>query len=484
LILSFENAIGGGAPVFSENGELIVYYIDGINNWLLKWNQTQAFEANGLITYSGSGVGFLRPSQPWSFFPNIEGTYDWNTGIQWNVTIPDVPDYPDLEYGGVLGQIIESIQDDVLFSKVESFSASYHEMGYDANTGQRLWIHDTEKWTWSRAFGEGHYADFYSPSMTWTGYDVKTGNKLWETTPQGYPWGLYQGANSLIADGKLIVGVYDGYVHAYDITTGDRLWQYYSEDTTETPYGAYPFYYGPMMAGGVIFAGTSEHSPSQPLFRGLKLHAINADTGEGIWSVTGSYNLAAIADGYLLAANGYDNKIYCFGKGPSATTVAAPKTQVMQGESLVIEGTVMDQSAGQPNTPCMSDEDMSVWMEYLHMQKPAPMTAKGVDVSLDVIDANGNFRNIGTATSDMSGVYSLVWKPDIPGKYTVIATFAGSESYGSSFAQTNFYVEEAPQPTPPPDPTPAPMTDTYIAGSTVAIVAAIAVVAILLLRKK
>jgi hypothetical protein len=297
------------------------------------------------------------------------------------------------------------------------------------------------------------------------------------------------------------VGVYDGYVHAYDITTGDRLWQYYSEDTTETPYGTYPFYYGPMMAGGVIFAGTSEHSPSQPLFRGLKLHAINADTGEGIWSVTGAHNLAAIADGYLLTANGYDNKaaiadgylltangydnkIYCFGKGPSATTVSAPKTQVMQGESLVIEGTVMDKSAGQPDTPCMSDEDMSAWMEYLHMQKSVPMDAKGVDVSIDVVDANGNFRNIGTATSDMSGVYSLVWKPDISGKYTVIATFAGSESYGSSFAQTNFFVEEAPAPTPPPDPTPAPMTDTYIAGSTIAILAGIAVAIFLILRKK
>ena len=42
----------------------------------------------------------------------------------------------------------------------------------------------------------------------------------------------------------------------------------------------------------------------------------------------------------------------------------------------------------------------------------------------------------------------------------------------------------APVPEPTPEPTPAPMTDTYIAGSTVAIVAAIAVVAFLLLRRK
>ena len=484
LILSFENAMQGGAPVFSENGELIVYYIDSVNNWLLKWNQTQAFEANGLITYSGAGVGFLRPSQPWSFFPNVEGTYDWNTGIQWNVTIPDVPEYPDLEYGGVLHQIIESIQGDVLFSKLESFSESYLEMGFDANTGERLWVHDTEKWTWSRAFGEGYYADFYSPSMTWTGYDIKTGVKLWETPPQEYPWGLYQGAATLIADGKLLAPAYDGYVHAYDVTNGERVWKHYSEDTTETPYGTYPFYYGPMMAQGVVFAGTGEHSPSQAFIRGNKLHAMNADTGEGIWTIAGSHNLAAIADGYLLTANGYDNKIYCFGKGPSETTISAPDVGIEFGQSIVIRGTVTDQSAGQAGTPAISDEDMSAWMEYLHMQKPKPSNAKGVDLSIDVIDSNGNFRNIGTATSDIAGKFSLVWQPDNPGAYTVMATFAGSESYGSSFDQTTFFVEEEVQPTSPPDPTPAPPTETYIAGSTIAIIAAVAVGVFLILRKK
>jgi hypothetical protein len=323
--------------------------------------------------------------------------------------------------------------------------------------------------------------------MTQIGYDAKTGNRLWQTEPQEYPWGLYQGANSLIADGKLITIAYDGYVHAYNITTGETLWKHFSENTTETPYGHYAFYYGPMMAKGVVFAGTGEHSPSQPLIRGNRLHAINASTGEGIWTINGLYNLAAVADGYLLAANGYDNKIYSFGKGPSATTVTAPKTQVMQGESLVIEGTVLDKSAGQPDTPAIADEDMSAWMEYLHMQKPIPKNAKGVEVSLDVIDSNGNFRNIGTATSDISGVYSLVWKPDIPGKYTVIATFAGSDSYGSSFARTNFYVQEAPAPTAAPTPAPASLADQYLLPGIGAIIAAIAVVGVvivLMLRRK
>ena len=35
-----------------------------------------------------------------------------------------------------------------------------------------------------------------------------------------------------------------------------------------------------------------------------------------------------IADGFIVGLNFYDNQIYCYGKGPSATTVtASPKIQ-------------------------------------------------------------------------------------------------------------------------------------------------------------
>jgi hypothetical protein len=70
------------------------------------------------------------------------------------------------------------------------------------------------------------------------------------------------------------------------------------------------------------------------------------------------------------------------------------------------------------------------------MQKPKPKDAIGVPVSIDVIDANGNYRNIGTATSDVSGMFTFSWTPDIEGDYKVIATFAGSESYWPSSSGT------------------------------------------------
>ena len=111
----------------------------------------------------------------------------------------------------------------------------------------------------------------------------------------------------------------------------------------------------------------------------------------------------------------------------------------------------------------------------------------GETAYLFVIDANGNFRNIGIATSDTSGFYSMEWMPDIPGKYTVIATFAGSDAYYASYDETAFVVDEAPEPTAAPDPTPAPMTDTYVlgmSGAILAVVIVIGLVLIMMMRKK
>jgi hypothetical protein len=73
--------------------------------------------------------------------------------------------------------------------------------------------------------------------------------------------------------------------------------------------------------------------------------------------------------------------------------------------------------------------------------------------------------------------------PDIPGKYTVIATFAGSEAYFASYDETAFVVDQAPEPTAAPEPTPAPMTDTYVIGLGIAAIIAIVVMGLLILMK-
>ena len=102
-----------------------------------------------------------------------------------------------------------------------------------------------------------------------------------------------------------------------------------------------------------------------------------------------------------------------------------------------------------------------------------------------MLDPNGNCYEVARAISDASGFYSATFTPSVPGKYTVIARFAGSESYWPSHAETAVFVEEAPPASPAPTPTPAPMTDTYVLGFGSAMLIAIIVgFALLLLRKR
>ena len=200
-----------------------------------------------------------------------------------------------------------------------------------------------------------------------------------------------------------------------------------------------------------------------------------------------------LAEGKVVGLNYLDNQIYCFGKGNSATTVEAPLTAVPLGSNVMITGTVTDDtSTGRRNTndeidftlkgtPAISDEDMGAWMEYMFMQQEYPEDAKGVTVKLIAIDPNGNFHDIGEATTDLSATFGKSWVPPIEGEYHVTATFEGSSSYGSSSATAYLVVGPAPSPAEPIEPEPtepseAPFITTEIAIIVAAVIVAVAVI--------
>ncbi|MBT0160665.1 PQQ-binding-like beta-propeller repeat protein [Candidatus Bathyarchaeota archaeon A05DMB-2] len=328
-------------------------------------------------------------------------------------------------------------------------------------------------------------------------WDLKTGQKLWKSEMSSWPWGVFGAYDIGSYAGNIIFPQYDG-IAAYDWDTGEVSWLYQAKEEYpyDSPYeDSYSFFSRqPLIADGKIYAVNTEHTPTQPLTRGWKLHCINATTGEGIWSIpffieTGpGANPCAVADGYLVGQNGYDGITYCFGKGKSQTTVTAPAVEVQVGQKFTITGTVLDMSPAQPGTAAISDESMSAWMEYLHMQRPKPANATGVPVTLTAIDPNHNLIKIGTATSDTNGVYGFTWAPEVPGLYQIIATFEGSESYGSSTASTYLTaIEASPTPT-QPTPTPPSVAEQYFMPMSIGMIIAIAVVgallALLLLRKR
>jgi hypothetical protein len=211
-------------------------------------------------------------------------------------------------------------------------------------------------------------------------------------------------------------------------------------------------------------------------------------------------NPMAISDGIGTVLNAYDNQIYAYGMGPSATTVTAPDIGVTTATPVTITGTVTDISAGSQQQavaanfphglPCVSDASMTQWMEYVYEQQPMPTNTTGVQVTLTAIDPNHNTVTLGTATTNILGDFGFSWTPpSVPGTYQIIATFSGTNSYYSSAASTYCTVSAA---TPTAAPTSAPPSGlatmsalTYgIVAVIVVIIIAVAIVGLLLIRKK
>ena len=362
--------------------------------------------------------------------------------------------------------------------------------------------------------GNGVFVEGYAETMQWVGYSLTDGSQLW-TTPAGsqsafdyYGAPYYPFDTSQLAYGNLYTAAFGGVLYCYNLTTGLMTFSYGNghvtgndTSTSLTPYGDYPMFLN-AVGNGVIYTLTSEHTVSDPIYKGALARAINATTGQEIWTLSnydGEFSSFsyAMADGYNTFFNGYDNQIYSIGRGPSALTVSAPSIGAASSQPVVISGTVTDISAGTkqseqaarfPNgVPLANDMIMGEWMGYVYQQQQMPTNFLGVNVQISAVDANGNSRVIGTTTTDATGAYNLVWTPDIAGTYKVTASFAGTNGYWPSYATTAFTVM-AEHPTASPQPTQAPSNaDLYfvpaIAGLFV-FVAIIGVVIILVLRKR
>jgi len=467
LMLSFANASTAQRILFGEDGTMFAYILNGANNWILMWNSTKAFESCKLINIlPGAGEAALgwRPAM---------GVYDWNKGIEWNKTVPDVP--------GTQSLSDHSTCNDVLVARTGGYSGEHLHVGYSAKTGAQLWVFNrTYEGDGIRpANGESTYVMFDTGTMRYIGYDITTGQELWKSDAHEYPWGAFTNIASTIAYGKLYTASYDGYIHSFDIKTGKQLWKFSSGNAgLATPYGTYPFWGGPIIADKVVFASTAEHSPTQPLVQGFKLFALDADTGSCLWNISGLWHLKAIVEGYLLTHNGYDNRIYCFGKGQTATTITGPENVQPLGTKVLIKGTVMDQSPGAEGTPAIADEYMSEWMEYLYMQKPCPMEVIGVPVKLEAFGSDDSYIELGTVTSNSYGDFVFEWAPPDEGLYTIMATFEGSDSYWRSYDATYLSVGPAAAPSGPiePEPTEAPLITTEIAIIVAAVIVAVALI--------
>jgi hypothetical protein len=470
---------------------------------ILMWNSTKAFQAWGFLS-GGSMQGLPRM-----------GSYNWTQGLQYNTTAPSTAPFT-FSQSGPHNEPADAATNTIMLIATPSQTpnnGSSYETGINILDGSTLWgpIRRDFDGTFTNrvATGEGLYVQLNAATIQRVGISFTTGQQLWtsEPNPELSPWGQYSGFGAN-AYGITFQGDYSGHMVALNASTGQKLWSYYAGNSgLETPYGSWPMFNGPIIGGGTVYCGYSEHTPNEPLYRGAQLFALDAQSGRLLWSMPSYLTVKAIADGYLVTMNAYDNRLIVFGKGPSATTVQAPLIAVQAGTTMMITGTVTDQSPGAKDTPAISDTDMANWMEYLYMQKAMPTNATGVPVQVSAIGPDGVAIPIGEVNSNIGGTYGIEWTPSTAGKYMITATFAGSDSYSSSYATTYVSVSSGLNPSPVVTPTPtiapttaapttaAPTTTApqpgnnnttiiYVAVAAVVVIVVIAAVALALRRRK
>ena len=177
-------------------------------------------------------------------------------------------------------------------------------------------------------------------TMQWSGFKLITGEQLWgpignstsfqyySSSVQSYNDGAYS-----TAYGNLYVAGFGGIVYCYDTINGNLKWTFGNGGSGNSTQGGIEAAWPnrptliAAIADGKIYVFNNEHSPNSPQDKDAKLRCLNATTGSEIWDIlswdsSGQFYSqgGAIADGYLAYQNTYDGKVYCIGKGPSATT--------------------------------------------------------------------------------------------------------------------------------------------------------------------
>ena len=512
--------VPSGSSVLGPLGEHLRYVMQNAgtsgnpNYRLLQWNSSKLFEGLGFATGTG-----LSPTISGEVDASLSIRYDWNISIPWRNTMTSNPSVISAFYDNMLicrnGSLPSTNADPSIQNPYTYFAVNLNASR--GSIGSVLWWNTVIPPEGIQIISNGGadptvgvFVESYRQTSSWVGYSMTTGKKIWGPTASQEDFDYFGStgpgtlANS-IAYGKLYSSAYAGILYTYDLKTGELLWTYGNGGEGNSTFGGLAVYYNHYptfvnaIGDGIVYLVTTEHTVETPIYKGALVRAVNATDGTEIWTVSGYVGefgamSFAIADGYAIFFNGYDNQIYSVGKGPSATTVAIQNDVTTYGNKVLVKGTVTDISAGTeqneqaarfPNgVPVVSDDDMTDWMGYIYQQKPLPTEATGVEVIISVLDPNNNCYEVGRTTSDLNGFFSCEFDPEVPGKYTVIATFEGSEGYWPSQAETAVYVEDAPQPTPVPTPVPQAPVETYFTVSTVLIIAAIAIVAFLLLRRR
>jgi hypothetical protein len=506
---------------YGPKGEILIYTVNQEDGWMTLWNSTNVIGLYGSIDRTSSG-GLFGYGQWRPFGKTVNATgyinstlYNSQTtpldryGYMYNVSIPD--NLPGTVYATLDDRIIGADFDALHVTTWAIDISPGHEgtmlWGPKSWTPPASWAAGNQTITFAAVSGKAEDGVFVLDARDQRvhyGFSAETGDYLWVTTPPEIYlnwYGIPRERAPVIGYGKLFGAGIGGTVYAYDITDGSRAWTYNATD----PYNEFLFsnnwwLYPLFITDGKIYYGSLEHSPVDPRPRGAPILALDVNTGAAVWRADGLARQtlwggrAIIGDSIIFTQDTYSQQAMAIGKGPSATTVTAGPKVVSKGSGVMIEGMVTDISPGTEDygimarfpdgVPAVADEDMSAWMLYVYKQFNPRPSAAGVTVTIDAYAPDGSYTTIGTVQSDNSGMFKMMWTPDQEGEYTIIATFMGSKSYYASYAQTALGVGPAPSPEAPIEHE-VPFITTEIAILiAVVVIAAIAIVGYLVLKRR
>jgi outer membrane protein assembly factor BamB len=470
--------VPGGTRAIGPLGEVLLYNIGRRNNtspytYLTQWNNTK-FPGQDSPTA-------ITAWTPGNRNINMTAGYDWNVTLSQELpsTSSVVRVFPDNFIFGTSSTMQQtSATSSGVFGTPDPFTLWAINLNKTRGAvGQVMWIRDYPAPEGNKTAmigptdGETNvFTMYYRETMQWVGYDALTGNQIWGPTASEDNWNYYGGTTGLTAPyatgyGNLYSAGFSGIVYCYDFKTGELEFTYgnnandpfNSTRTTQTVYGDYPYQIA-AVANNKIYMVPCEHSLDSPPYHGASIRCIDAFSGKEMWKFYGmsSWQMQAVADGYYTFLNLNDMQIYSVGAGPSSTSVSVQDNVVALGGSVLITGSVVDESPALKGTAAIADLDQGPWVEYMIQKNRVKPDVDGVPVKLTAIDPNGNFQDIGTVLSDSSGLFHKLWQPPVEGEYVITAEFVGSQSYGPSTATTAIAVTAAPAPSVTPTQTPTP----------------------------
>ena len=299
----------------------------------------------------------------WQWRPPQNGVLPYSNGIVWRMPLATNYSGNALPSGfsiGAAGPITaaQDINSGVIMMTSGGSSGGLFqpgwqiEAGYSADSGQQLWIANRTYAPFSRVVGEGDgdgvYCEISYEDSALYGFNVNTGDQIWKDVLSPVnPYDSIGGYMNTLANGTLYLAGFGGDIWSINVLTGKINW--YTNTTTlqgpsgtDSPYGVWPLWTFSMggVADGLLFLEEG-HEYSPPLFLGAQQLAINTTTGDLKWKIDAFDvdGMPVTAYGIMTVINAYDNQIYAYGKGPTATTVSAPQIGVTTKTPVTITGT-------------------------------------------------------------------------------------------------------------------------------------------------